>query len=106
MMMHNGVIDFYQNDYDITDSQAFLMDNYVKFARFGVQSAKTAKIFDRYKSSKFVLLNTKSGEIKTFGDFVPYGGCLFSNMRPFAGGLTISDGRVDYPQNNHLICCL
>ena len=106
MMMHNGVIEFYQNDYDITDSQAFLMDNYAKLVRFGVQSDKTAKVFDHYKSSKFVLLNTKSGVIKTFGDFVAYGGCLFSNMRPFVGGLTITDGRVDYPQNNQLICCL
>lgn len=104
MMMHNGVIEFYQNDYDITDSQAFLMDNYAKLVRFGVQSANTAKIFGRYKSSKFVLLDTNSGDIKTFGDFASFGGCLFSNMRPFAGGLTISDGRVDYPQNNQLFC--
>ena len=104
MLMHNGVIDFYQNDCDITDSQAFLMDNYAKLVRFGVQSANTAKIFGRYKSSKFVLMNTKSGEIKTFGDFTSFGGCLFSNLRPFADGLTISDGRVDYPHNNHLFC--
>ena len=104
MLMHNGVIDFYQNDFDITDSQAFLMDNYAKLVRFGVQSANTARIFGRYKSSKFVLMDTKSGEIKTFGDFTSFGGCLFSNLRPFADGLTISDGRVDYPQNNHLFC--
>ena len=104
MLMHNGTLDFYTNDDDITDSQAFLMDNYVKFVRFGVQSEKTAKIFDRFKSSKFVLLDAKSGQIKTFGDFISFGGCLFSNMRPFAGGLTISDGRVDYPQNNQLFC--
>lgn len=78
--MHNGILRL-QPYKDMTDSEtAFRFILMPKIQYYGLDSEEVREtVADIIGTSKFAFL--QGSEVRTFGDFIKYGECLYSNLR-------------------------
>ena len=97
--MHNGVLPI-ESKHDKTDSEIFLNSIGRLLMKAGLTSPETARLLND-TGSRFAVCDVRRHYIGLFGDFQYFGGCAFSNLRPFYKGklALTAGGRVSYVKN-------